>query len=57
VQESEEKKRKSKGCFVFCTTQWMQRHTTSHMKNKNRRSFSVGEAKACTSPGVLPRYL
>jgi hypothetical protein len=29
-------------CFVLCTTQWMQRHTTSDLENKNKRSFSVG---------------
>jgi hypothetical protein len=29
-------------CFVFCTTQWMQRHTTSHLENKIKKCFSVG---------------
>jgi len=32
-----------KGCFlVFCTTQWMQRHTTSHIENKTREAFQWG---------------
>jgi hypothetical protein len=34
--------RKGWFCFVFCTTQWMQRHTATHLENKNKRSFSVG---------------
>jgi len=28
-------------CFVICTTQWMQKHT-SHLENKIKRGFSVG---------------
>jgi len=27
---------------MFCITQWMQRHTTSHLKNQIKGSFSVG---------------
>ena len=27
---------------MFCTAQWVQRHTISHLENKNKRSFSVG---------------
>ena len=46
---------------MFCTTQWMQRHTTPHLENKNKRNFSGGsgcwEAEACAPPGVLLIYL
>jgi hypothetical protein len=43
-------------------TQWMQRHTTSHLENENKKiSFSVGirwlKAASCTPPGTLLRYL
>ena len=32
-----------KGCsFVFCTNQWIQKHTTSHLEIINQWSFSVG---------------
>jgi hypothetical protein len=32
-----------KGCrFVFCTTQWMQKHTKTHLEGENRMGFSVG---------------
>jgi len=71
-QEAKEKKRqiadslnttawiKNGGCFVFCTTQWMQRHT-SHLENKRGEAFQWGsggwEAEACTPPGVLLNYL
>ena len=44
-------------CFVFCITQWMQRHTTSYLENKVRGDFqweSGGcEVEACSPPGVL----
>jgi hypothetical protein len=33
---------KERMLFCVCTTKWMQRHTTSHLENKNKRSFSVG---------------
>jgi len=46
---------------VFCTTQWMQRRTTSHLNNRMREDFWWGsggwEAEACTPPEVLPRHL
>jgi len=46
---------------VVCTNQWMQRHTTSHLENKNKRSFLVGvrwlEGEAYTPTEVLLRYL
>ena len=48
-------------CFVFCTTQWMQKHKTSHLDNKSWKAFQwdLGgwEAEACTPPGVLLRYI
>ena len=38
---------------MFCTTQWMQRHTTSHLETKNRvLQWGSGGwvAEACTPP-------
>ena len=44
-------------CLMFCTTQWMQRHTTSHLVYNMRRDFQWGsggrEAEACTPPDAL----
>ena len=43
-QNSRKKNTKQRpGCrCVFCSTQWMQRDTTSHLEHKNKRCFSVG---------------
>jgi len=35
---------------VFCTTQWMQRHTTSHQENKIRDIFSGGQVAGRQKP-------
>jgi len=45
---------------VFCTTRWLQRHTTSHLEHINKINFvqwrSGGwKAEACTPPGVVLR--
>jgi len=49
---------------VFCTIQWMQRHTTSHLNNTNKKIREVHQwgsggwdAEACTPAGVLLGYL
>ena len=46
---------------MFSTTQWTQKHTTSHLENKIREMFQWGsggwEVEACTSPGVLIKSL
>ena len=48
--------------FVSYTTQWMQRHTTSHLENKNKRSLSVGSRwlggrSLHTTRSIALRYL
>ena len=37
-------------CLMFCTTQWMQRHTTSHQENKIRDIFSGGQVAGRQKP-------
>ena len=41
-------------CFVFCTAQWMQRHTTSHLEHIDKRSLPVLGYQLSSGAGFRP---
>ena len=43
-------------CFVSCTTQWMQRHATSHLENKRGKAFGGDQVAGRQKPAHHQEY-